>query len=197
MNVLILMGSPRLRGNTAELCKPFMEALKENDAAVRYVTLADKNINPCKGCYACQEVSGEYGCVQKDDMFAIVEDIRWADLIVLATPIYAWYCAAPMKNVLDRHYGLNKYYGSAEGSLWAGKKVAILATHGYDGAYATDPFAMGMERLCGHSDLTYLGLYSVQDEDNLASFRTAEAVEGAKAFARRILRQEEAKCPGE
>ena len=185
MNVLILMGSPRLQGNTAELCKPFMEELKANGAEVRYVTLADKHINPCRGCYACQDVAGEYGCVQQDEM--PVGDIFWADLIVLATPIYAWYCAAPMKNVLDRHYGLNKYYGSAEGSLWAGKQVAILATHGYEGAYATDPFEMGVERLCKHSDLHYLGLYAVQDEDNLASFRTAEAVEGAKAFARRVL----------
>ena len=92
-----------------------------------------------------------------------------------------------MKNVLDRHYGLNKYYGSAEGSLWAGKKVAIIATHGYDGAYATDPFEMGVERLCKHSNLTYVGLYSVQDEDNLASFRTEEAVAGARAFARKVL----------
>ena len=139
----------------------------------------------CKGCYACQEVGGSYGCCQHDEM--PVADILWADLIVLATPIYAWYCAAPMKALLDRHYGFNKYYGSAEGSLWAGKKVAILATHGYEGAYATDPFEMGVERLCKHSDLTYMGLYSVQDEDNLASFQTAEAVEGAKAFARKCM----------
>ena len=185
MNVLILMGSPRLRGNTAELCKPFIEELKANGANVRYVTLADKDIRPCRGCYACQEVSAEYGCVQQDEM--PVSDILWADLIVLATPIYAWYCAAPMKNVLDRHYGFNKYYGSAEGSLWAGKKVAILATHGYDGAYATDPFEMGVERLCKHSNLTYVGLYSVQDEDNLASFQTKEAISGARAFAKKVL----------
>ena len=91
MNVLILMGSPRLRGNTAELCRPFAEALEGEGARVRYVTLADKRIAPCKGCYACQEVSGEYGCVEKDDMFAVVEDIQWADLLVLATPIDAWY----------------------------------------------------------------------------------------------------------
>jgi len=185
MNVVILMGSPRLHGNTAELCKPFMEELKANGADVRYVTLADKDIKPCKGCYTCQEISGEYGCCQKDDM--PVEDILWADLIVLATPIYAWYCAAPMKNVLDRHYGFNKFYGSAEGSLWAGKKVAILATHGYDGTYATDPFEMGIQRLCKHSDLTYVGLYSVQDEDNLASFQKTEAVEGAKKFAGKVM----------
>ena len=185
MKVLVLMGSPRLHGNTAELCKPFMEELKDKGAAVRYVTLADKDIKPCKGCYACQEVDGSYGCCQHDEM--PVEDILWADLIVLATPIYAWYCAAPMKALLDRHYGFNKYYGSAEGSLWAGKKVAILATHGYEGAYATDPFEMGVQRLCKHSDLVYVGLYSVQDEDNLASFRTPEAVAGASAFARKLL----------
>ena len=185
MNVLILMGSPRLHGNTAELCKPFIKELKASGAEVRYVTLADKDINPCKGCYACQEVSGEYGCVQHDEM--PVADILWADLIVLATPIYAWYCAAPMKNVLDRHYGFNKYYGSAEGSLWARKKVAVIATHGYEGAYATDPFEMGVERLCKHSNLEYKGLYSVQDEDNLASFQTVEAVTGAKAFARKLM----------
>ena len=185
MNVLILMGSPRLSGNTAELCRPFMEELRANGADVRYVTLADKDIRPCRGCYACQEVSGEYGCVQKDEM--PISDILWADLIVLATPIYAWYCAAPMKNVLDRHYGFNKFYGSAEGSLWAGKKVAIIATHGYEGAYATDPFEMGVERLCKHSNLTYIGLYSVRDEDNWASFQTADAVEGAKAFARKCM----------
>ena len=187
MNVLILMGSPRLQGNTAELCKPFMEELQEHGAAVRYVTLADKVIKPCQGCYACQDVGGVYGCVQKDEM--PVEDILWADLVVLATPIYAWYCAAPMKNVLDRHYGFNKFYGSAEGSLWAGKQVAILATHGYEGAYATDPFGMGIERLCKHSSLEYLGLYSVQDEDNLASFQTAEAVAGAKEFARKLVQK--------
>lgn len=187
MNVLILMGSPRLRGNTAELCKPLREELIRNNAVVRYVTLADKSIAPCKGCYVCQNVPDEYGCTQKDDMYAVTADIQWADLIVLATPIYAWYCAAPMKNLLDRHYGLNKFYGTAEGSLWAGKKVAILATHGYDGAYATEPFEMGVERLCKHSNLEYMGLYSVQDEDDLASFWSAKAINGAKAFARKIL----------
>lgn len=187
MNVLILMGSPRLNGNTAELCKPFMQVMTESGAAVEYVTLSDKCIKPCQGCYACQNVSGEYGCVLKDDMQDIVERIQWADLIVLATPIYAWYCTASMKSLLDRHYGLNKFYGSATGSLWAGKKVAIIATHGYDAAYAADPFEMGVSRLCVHSGLEYRGMYSVRDEDDLASFQTPEAVEGAKRFAEKLL----------
>lgn len=186
MKFCVLMGSPRLNGNTAELCKPFMEELEKLGAEVRYTALAERQIAPCKACYACQQVTGEYGCVQKDDMYAVVEDIVWADCIVLATPIYSWYCPTAMKSVLDRHYGLNKYYGSGEGSLWAGKKMAIIATHGYDREYAVSPFATGVERLCKHSNLEYLGLYSVRDEDDLASFQTEEAVCGAREFARKL-----------
>ena len=190
---MILMGSPRHGGNTAELCKPFRAELERQGAEVHYMTLTDKEIRPCLGCYACQNVEGEYGCVQKDDMYEIVERVLWADCVVLATPIYSWYCTPQMKAFMDRHYGLNKFYGSASGSLWKGKSIAILATHGYDRAYATEPFETGVRRLCQHSSLNYLGMYSVRDEDDLASFRTPEAIAGAERFARRLLAALEAR----
>jgi len=144
--------------------------LKSNGAEITYITLANKNIHPCKRCYACQNVEGEYGCVQKDDMYSIVEAICATDCIVLATPIYSWYCPAEMKAVLDRHYGMNKYYGSASGSLWAGKSIALLLTHGYDTEYATVPFVTGIQSLCEHSKLHYLGMYSVRDVDDLVYY---------------------------
>lgn len=53
MKVCILMGSPRLDGNTAELVKPFIEELEMSGVQVEYITLADKNILTCRGCYAC------------------------------------------------------------------------------------------------------------------------------------------------
>lgn len=193
MKVLILMGSPRHGGNTAELCKPFREELERLGAETRYMTLSDKNIHPCLGCYTCQDVEGAYGCVQHDGMYEVVDSVLWADCVVLATPVYTWYCTAPMKAVLDRHYGLNKFYGSARGSLWKGKYIAILTTHGYDREYGAGPFETGVRRLCEHSSLNYLGMYSVRDEDDLASFRTAEAREGAKLFARRLLAAMEAR----
>jgi len=40
------MGSPRPNGNTAELCKPFMDELRQHNAEVDYITLHDKNIAP-------------------------------------------------------------------------------------------------------------------------------------------------------
>lgn len=54
MKVLILMGSPRVHGNTAELCKPFREELERGGAEVVYMPLADKHILPCKACYASE-----------------------------------------------------------------------------------------------------------------------------------------------
>lgn len=187
MRFCVLMASPRLNGNTAELLKPFISELKINGVEVTYITLAEKSILPCKGCYACQNVSDEYGCVQQDDAIEIMKEIIVCDCVVLATPIYSWYCTTPMKALLDRHYGLNKFYGSAKGSLWKGKKVAIIATHGYDVEYGAGPFQMGIKRLCEHSSLEYMGMYSVRDEDDLASFQTEEAINGARDFAQRLL----------
>jgi multimeric flavodoxin WrbA len=190
MKFCIIMGSPRINGNTAELLKPFMAELEEKNADVTYIALADKTILPCKACYGCQNVVDEYGCVQKDDVAGIMDRIIESDCLVLATPIFSWYCTAQMKALLDRHYGLNKFYGSAQGSLWAGKKVAIIATHGYGAEYAAGPFETGIQRLCEHSNLKYMGMYSVQDEDDLASFQSDAAVEGARAFARKLLGSE-------
>jgi len=183
------MGSPRLKGNTAELLKPFIRELEENNCDVDYITLSDKNIQPCKGCYTCQNVEGQYGCVQNDDVGQIMDAIIESDYVILATPIYTWYCTAPMKALLDRHYGLNKFYGKVKGSLWSGKKIAIVATHGYDTGYAAEPFENGIKRLCEHSGLKYLGLYSVRHVKNITSFQTEDAVNGAKDFALRLLKE--------
>ncbi|MEA4870546.1 MAG: NAD(P)H-dependent oxidoreductase [Christensenella sp.] len=189
MQICILNGSPRLHGNTAELLKPFLEELCAGGATTCTHTLVQMNIASCKGCYRCQDVSGEYGCFQKDDMDQIVTNILKSDLIVLATPIYTWFCTTELKAVLDRFYGLAKYYRSAKGNLVEGKRIAILATHGYDAAYAADPFVIGIQRMCEHYHLRYDGMYSVRDVDDLASFQTKQAQNGAKDFARYLLQK--------
>ena len=182
------MGSPRLNKNTAELLKPFISELEINGCEINYITLSDKNILPCQGCYVCQDIEGRYGCFQDDDVAVIMDVIIESDCVVFATPIYSWYCTPPMKALLDRHYGLNKFYGNVErSSLWEGKKIAIIATHGYDADYATEPFETGIKRLCEHSNLNYLGMYSVRDEDDLASFQTETAIIGAKDFAKQLI----------
>jgi multimeric flavodoxin WrbA len=187
MQICILNGSPRLHGNTAELLKPFVEELKQSDAKLDNFTIVRMNVASCKGCYHCQDVQDSYGCYQQDDMHEIAKSIMESDLIVLATPIYIWYCTPELKCVLDRFYGLAKYYRSAKGNFVEGKRVAILATHGYDAAYAADPFVIGIQRMCEHYHMRYDGMYSVRDVDDLKSFQTKQAISGAKEFARYLL----------
>ncbi len=187
MKFCLLMGSPRPNGNTAELIKPFISELRLLGAEVAVITLFDKRIGSCKGCYACQEFTGEYGCRIKDDMQSIVSEIVEADCFVLATPIYTWYCPPEMKAMLDRFYGMNKYYGNGSGSLWEGKKCAIIATHGDEREHGAGPFERGIQNLCSHSKLEYAGMYSVRDLDNKASFQTPEAIAGAREFAHKLL----------
>ena len=76
--------------------------------------------------------------------------------------------------------------------MMGGKKIAIIATHGYEAAYAAEPFETSLKRLCKHTHLNYLGMFSVRDtdytdEDYLASFQTTSAKEGARNFALQLI----------
>lgn len=74
-------------------------------------------------------------------MAELARQVLESDLLVLATPIYSWYCTPPMKAALDRLvYGMNKYYGERRGpSLWAGKRLALITTCGYRPGGEPDP----------------------------------------------------------
>ena len=110
MKVCILMGSPRKQGNTNALLVPFRQELEALGAETETVWLHDLDIRPCAACRACQRDWTVFGCVQRDDVPAIFDQVLACDLLVLATPIYSWYCTPPMKALLDRLvYGMNKY----------------------------------------------------------------------------------------
>lgn len=194
MKILIIQGSPRKNGNTAKITNFCAERLQENGCEVENLWLGDFNVGPCLGCMACQENPEEPGCVQKDDAEAIWKKIAEADILILASPIYTWYCTAQMKNFLDRHYAVNKYYGSAaekngKYSLVKDLSVALITTHGYKPDYANDLFETGIKRFCRHSGWDYLGLYSERDTGKGANLDTPEIRERAKAFADSLVEE--------
>ena len=189
MKVLILMGSPRHKGNTYELLKPFMEELNLNNVQHELIWLYDKNIKPCLACRNCQKDWTIFGCPIKDDVQEIFDKILECDLIVLATPIYSWYCTAPMKALLDRVvYGMNKYYGDEKGpSLWAGKRLALITTCGYKPEKGTDLFEEGMKRYCKHSQLKYEGMLVERHLGYDTKFINDEKIENARLFAKKLI----------
>ena len=119
------MGSPRKNGNTMHLLTPFMDELRRSGCACELIWLHKKDIQPCRACRFCQRDHTVFGCAIHDDMQEVFDSVLRCGLLVLATPIYSWYCTPPMKAALDRPvYGMNKYYGEQKGpALWAGKAL--------------------------------------------------------------------------
>ena len=131
-----------------------------------------------------------FGCARHDDACEIFDAILASSLVVLATPIYSWYCTPPMKTILDRlMYGMNKYYGDTKGpSLWAGKKVALVATCGYKPEKGADLLEGGIKRYCKHSQLNYLGMLAERDFGYQSVFWDEEKEKNSRSFAQLILK---------
>lgn len=130
MKILTLLGSPRKNGNTATVLNSF-EELARNHFQVERIHVPDATIRGCLGCDACQKKLNEPGCVQKDDAAQIFTQMLAADIIVYASPVYAWDFTAQMKALLDRHYCLVKWNtGSESLSLLEGKRAMLLCTCG-------------------------------------------------------------------
>lgn len=189
MKYCILMGSPRKGGNTAALLEPFMDELRKNKAECELVWLYDLEIHPCVACRVCQKDWTKFGCRYQDDGQMLFDKIIGSDMLILASPIYSWYCTSPMKAVLDRMvYGMNKYYGEEKGpALWAGKKMALITTCGYRPEKGADLWEEGMKRYCKHSQLQYIGMLAERHLGYGSEFMDDEKVTHAKAFARQLI----------
>lgn len=121
-NVLVVLGSPRRRGNSAALAAKVAKAAATAGAEVETIFLQGLDIKPCTACEGCRKKNAR-GCVIRDDMQPLYSKIRAADAIVLAGPVY-WFCvSAQTKLFMDRWYALggdNDYRGLR------GKRFGIL-----------------------------------------------------------------------
>ena len=191
MQVCILNGSPRREGNTSALLVPFREELEKLGHRVTVHRLYDRDIRPCTACRACQRDWTGMNCAISDDVPALAEEILQSDLLVLATPIYSWYCTPPMKALLDRLvYGLCKYYGEEKGpSLWSGKRVALLTTCGYPPEKGADLLEEGIRRYCRHAQLQYCGMLAERHLGYEIPFMDPEKEQRAQTFARTLTEE--------
>ena len=121
MKIVVLNGSPRKNGNTEIMCNTFAEAAKAHE--VVRLDIAQMNIRGCMGCKYCYTHQGE--CVQKDDMENVFAELKDADMVVFASPIYWFDITAQMKTVIDRLYA-----GGSTGFHF--HKTALLLDAGAD-----------------------------------------------------------------
>lgn len=100
MKVIGINGSARKDGNTAIIVGKVFDELNEEGIETELIQLADYEIQPCLGCFACK---GRGNCVFAKDGFAeIFSRIVEADGIILGSPVYSADVSAKMKAFLER-----------------------------------------------------------------------------------------------
>jgi len=132
--VLVLLGSPRKKGNSAILADQIIKGAKAGKAKIiETIYLHGKNIAPCRACMSCQK-KGSKGCSIQDDMQDIYLKLIEADAWVIASPVYWFTMSAQTKIFMDRCFALPAYNQDP----FRGKRIAIAMTYGDE-----DPVASG------------------------------------------------------
>ena len=99
--VLIITGSPRLKGNTNALVTAFASGAVAAGNEVEVFDAATANLN---GCHADKSCEQRGCCGQKDDGVRMNELMREADVLVLASPVYWSGFTSQIKTAIDRFY---------------------------------------------------------------------------------------------
>jgi hypothetical protein len=103
--IIILNGSPRMKGNTAGLIDAFVQGAEQVGHTVKTFNLQKMNIHPCLGCLGGGK-NPDSPCTQKDDMDQIYPVYEEADIVVLASPMYYWSITAQLKAAFDRLFAV-------------------------------------------------------------------------------------------
>lgn len=108
--ILGISGSPNKNGNTAYAVQYALDILKQRGFEVKYISLSQKIIHPCIGCFKC---SKDRKCWQKDDMEEIVNELHWCDGIILGSPVYFGMVCGQIKTMMDRCVATRATYGNS------------------------------------------------------------------------------------
>jgi multimeric flavodoxin WrbA len=97
--VIGILGSPRKKGNIANVLFAVLECCKSKGYDTSLIKLYDYNIHYCNGCMECR--SKGY-CVIDDDLNDLARQIVSSDVIILGAPTYWANVPGIVKNLFDR-----------------------------------------------------------------------------------------------
>ncbi len=146
--IVILLGSPRKKGNSTILAEHIAAGARGAGAEVESLFIYGMDIRPCMACWKCQNPESK-GCAIQDDMQKIFPRLIEADAWVIATPVHWFNMSAQTKLWMDRCFALARY-----GNNPFRKKIGIAITYG-----DTDPVKSGAVNAirCFQDSFAYVG----------------------------------------
>jgi multimeric flavodoxin WrbA len=106
MNIVSLLGSPRKKSNSSTIAKRFIDTAEKLGAEVKTYTLNDLKYRGCQACMACKKKLEK--CALKDDLAEVLEAVKEADVLVMASPVYFGEVSSQLKACIDRMYSFLK-----------------------------------------------------------------------------------------
>lgn len=97
--IVAISGSPRRWGNTELLLEEFLKEFKDKRFKVKKITAGNLNITPCNNCARCLKTGK---CVFKDDMDEVNRELKDADCLIIASPVYFTNIPGQLKILVDR-----------------------------------------------------------------------------------------------
>ncbi len=142
MKIVCVLGSPRAHANSSILAARFADAARKLGGEVKTFVLNDLKYRGCQGCMLCKTKLDR--CVLEDDLTQVLDAVREADVVVLASPVYFWDVSAQTKGFLDRCFSYlvpDFITNPVKSRLEPGKKfVLMLAQANPDEGSFTDIF---------------------------------------------------------
>jgi multimeric flavodoxin WrbA len=152
MNIMTILGSPRAKGNTAQVLGWVEEQLRADGHPVDHVHIVDFVVSGCRECLGCKSGLDEL-CRVEDDANGLFRRMMAADAIVFAAPVFCWGFPAQLKALIDRMFCMVDAPGGL--SKAEGKRLALVVT-------SAGPEENNAE-------------YMIRGFDNLVSYSSAEA----------------------
>ena len=85
LRVLLISGSPKAEGNTAQLMKECARVIEGRGVETEIISLADKKIESCTACGKCTELGY---CNLEDGLNEIMNKVRESQGFIVGSPVY-------------------------------------------------------------------------------------------------------------
>jgi multimeric flavodoxin WrbA len=105
MKIIGFCGSPRKNGNTSWAVEQILNGARQTGSETTFFSSSDLDIKPCRACYGCK--NGDDGCVINDDMQKVYTELKDADAVVFASPVYMGQMTGQAKVFMDRLFPTN------------------------------------------------------------------------------------------
>lgn len=184
-DIFALLAGPRVGGNTDCIMDMVLSGAQETGCKIEKRHCATMTIQPCSGCFACEEKMLETYCSINDDMTDVYKRLLECDAFVLGFPIYTSRECGQASLFMDRLKAI--FSGPWRGYKHKPKRGALVVTWAwpseflyrqviYNCAFVLRYFGIDIAEVvtgCGFMGAYYQKGTAMLDQSGVASARIA------------------------